>query len=187
MSSHSEHIQGSSCPCLNIALTQAGRDVQDSSEQEDSTRADWPPEAPGKDLQSLGGLEHDVTMTDLKTQRNNRLTATPATAGLAARLTNGNHHSCHPWGRTRRAPRTEGRGEGGVKLLGRYSHRVTKPQGKRAENLGQVFPGGEKVMDVIGVIGRKLTALLTQSIHHQGQGLGESAWKSLQKGNVCSG
>lgn len=66
MSSHSEHIQGSSCPCLNIALTQAGRDVQDSSEQEDSTRAVWPPRGSGKDLQSLGGLEHEVTMTDLK-------------------------------------------------------------------------------------------------------------------------
>lgn len=187
MSSHSEHIQGSSCPCLNTALTQAGRDLQDSSGQKDSTRVVWPPGAPGKDPQSPGGLEHEVTMTDLKIQRNNRLTATPATTGLEARLTNGNHHSSHPWGRSRSAPRTEGRGEGGIELLGRYSHRVTKPQGKRAEKLGQVFPGGEKAMDVIGVIRRKLTALLTQSIPHQGQCLGESAWKSLQKGNVCSG
>lgn len=127
MSSHSEHIQGSSCPCLNTALTQAGRDPQDSSEEEDSTRVVWPPGAPGKDLQSLGGLEHEVTMTDLKIQRNNRLTATPATTGLEARLTNGNHHSSHPWGRTRSAPRTEGRGEGGIKLLGRYF-----PQGDKA-------------------------------------------------------
>lgn len=40
--------------------------------------------------------------------------------------------------------------------------RVTEPQGKRAGRLGQVFPGGEKAMGVIGEHRERLAAHLTQ-------------------------